>query len=291
MPRSGSSYFCDKMDILLNEISQGEYNYLVEYFNAHAIRTWFSQEPNNDIIEQGKIKPGAIGSFRWKYVYENNKIAKHQDCTSLDNFDESKETAFLIKIWNEMERSSNQKYFLKLFLLNLRESPRGFFMKHMNTHENLFMIILRKDFRKMILSNIIARDIDKWAYVDKTDAIFLPEKSSIVVDMAEIDYHLKSIEEFYESIAPIHNKCIINYDYIEKPETTFFALQQICAEDAFNHDIMDFKKINDSITIALIPTPYTMEHIDYIKNKDEVLSRLNGFSDKHNYYMDLYNIK
>ena len=283
--RSGSHFLSNNLSCYLSTLSSDRYIKLSEFFNARSKQHRFIVR-NGNIIALRKKKSNNLKEFRWKWIYKDGCIIKERIYGPC-NFNEKLELLCLMKIWDKSKNDNNRYHF------NLFSSHFSFkFMTILNNSVTFFMVLLRREFRKTYLSGYIANDVEKYVYLPTDDKHIFPEKSSINIDIKKLKCRLIKREDFYKNLNKLNNKYIISYDDLDNPEIMADLMQHIYVEDIWESmDRESFKQIHESMPTRHIPTPYTMERIDYIENKDEVLMCFEKFDEINDHYMNLYGIK
>lgn len=288
IPRSGSHLLEYRLWEFLSFLSSNEYTNLGEFFNTHSIEKKYN-------VVGSKFYRGPTSkknTFSHKIDYKDGIVAKWCDYSSTGKIDYDKELQRLFKLWNICQTIEHQKYFLKVFPMDFMNVNPAF-IDELNGDKTLFMVLLRAEYREAVLSKYIAQHIGIWV-TKKQFSPTMPEKNSVHIDLNGLDIYLSNIEDFYKSIKTLDNKTIINYADLRKFELVFDLLKRVYKNNISEYiDTEVLKTLDDDILKRgmLLPTPYTMDRIDYIENKNEVLKKFKEFDDINNHYMDLYGIK
>ena len=285
LARSGSTFFVNKLMGMLNVLSPNEYVNLNEFFGLG--RSWYIDKEDGT-VRVGGHKTYQDGEYSWRYVYKNNSLVAEKVFEE-ESYTRGQERNRLRELWIANTRTGINKYHLKVFSNHMRDS---YFLEHvLNTSDNFFFVLMRRDFRKVILSRIIALGIDKWFYRENEETPDVLQRESLLVDLADLDRYISFVEIFYKKIEMIENKIIVDYNKLKNLDTMASVLSSIYDRDIIAEIGKEkFQDIYDSSVVESVAVPYSMDHMDYIKNVDEVFKKFDAFQPINDHYMDKYHI-
>jgi len=256
-PRSGTTLLHHTLLLFFQEYYGDYYCDLHEFFTTSHMTT----RHRNNIDEINSIT----------YEQNNNILIKTYKPADTESNDFEEELQQRISQWNNcVIADNNQPFITKIFHKNLIDHN---FSNTIFDH-SLNLVLVRKNVQDMILSFIISNSNNNWFYYENENIETL--RGSLIGDIDIIRIHLERNKLFLENIPNIPNALIIDYDELNDYEYFYQVIIDMGIVDIRELHAME---IFDNIQLKrkIIPTPYTMDRIDYFKNANEIKTLMDEY--------------